>query len=471
MGAYHPSIAVTLQRMAVLLSELGTSNRQEAIDKLSRSREIFESNLVALESLKEKVEQNTCNKNSIKKNTVDNDDDDQSGKAAINLLNAIHANPVINVAEAVDPRTNAPLLPIGNTLDGTIRLRREQLADVLELQSELLCANGNLMESKIVLERSVSALRRISITVSKLSSNSLLDGVTSITSHVPPLRWATTLTNLGLVERALGNETEARIHLLEALGHVEAHVGVTVHAAEILEHIAVGHVMQNERVKSAVLRERVLGIVAQYHPSSMSLAIAHENLGEDYYALKKFTKSEEQFQSGLVLREHLGTLQIKLANEAALNSKPAVGDNDFGNRQPPNMKEDLRAAEIGKSVDDVINRLQKRDLDRRKNKPLSPLAPQNAAVLNETDPTHHHPILSGPKVLMDQDIQRSYINVATAGISAVKKNKGIRKKEAQAAKKSKLRARKLRLADDRKYVQDRALRHQEGLVKLTGLRE
>jgi tetratricopeptide (TPR) repeat protein len=510
LGAHHPSIAVTLQRMATLLRELGTKRRQEAVDMLTRSINIFEGNLAALENLREKVEKRSSSVE-MGGNNEKNGDDSDSGKgghlamdssadipagAKINTnINTTDTNTTIttntsadmmlDVTKALDPRTNAPLLPIGNTLNGTIRLRREQLADVLELKSELLCANGELEKCRNILSRSVSALRRIAITVSKRSSNSLLSGVATVESIVPPLRWATTLTNLGLVERALGNEAEAKKQLLEALRHVEAHVGITVHAAEILEHIAVGHVAKNERVKSAILRERVLTIVSKYHPASMSLAIAHENLGEDYYALHKYKKSEEQFQSGLVLREHLGTR--KIMGESRVEEEEGRSLMSEQERRPPEMKEDLKPAVIGRTVDDVINRLQRRDANRRNGfeapgggsstaaattsttvaAALSPLTQQSRAY----DETRQPPILSGPKVLLHPDVQRSYINVATAGISRVKADQKRRRKEARVLKKKKDRARKLRIADDKKYIQERAVRHSEGLIKLTGLRE
>jgi hypothetical protein len=111
-----------------------------------------------------------------------------------------------------DPKARAPLslddlVPSGSTLEGTIRLRREQLADVCELLSELLCADEKFMLSKEALERAVSSLRKIAITVeNKPLTTSLLRAPPSTWSIVPPLRWATTLTNLGLVERALGCE-------------------------------------------------------------------------------------------------------------------------------------------------------------------------------------------------------------------------------------------------------------------------
>jgi hypothetical protein len=71
---------------------------------------------------------------------------------------------------------------------------------------------------------------------------------------------------------------------------------------------------------------------------------------------------------------------------------------------------------------------------------------------------------------MGEDIQRSYRNVATAGISSVKKNKGIRRVQARILKKKRARAKRLIVQDDIKYVKERAQRHAEGLVKLTGLR-
>lgn len=381
------------------------------------------------------------------------------------------------------------LVPIGSTLEETIRLRREQLADVCELLSELLCANGMLIESKESLERALSSLHNIAITVENKSTTttSLLRSPLTTWSIVPPLRWATTLTNLGLVERALGTkENIVREKLLEALSHVETHVGgINVHAAEILEHIAVGYVAENMRERSAVLRERVLTIVSKYHPGSMSLALAHENLGEDYYALGTFQLSEEQFQIGLELREHLCTQKIQQEErerkgESESESEDGTpqddGETETERRSNELRVDELRSTEIGHTVSSVIDRLQRRDVQRKSGK--SDKSGSGTIVISkEKKETSLFPplslpsILPSPKVLMETDVQRSYRNVASASILLVKKNKKERKVKAKAEHKRKQRARKMRIADDRNYVKQRAERHAEGLVKLTGLRE
>jgi hypothetical protein len=455
LGDMHPSIGVTLQRMAVLLRELGKSRRKEAITMLLRCRNIFRSSLQALESMKRKSQEQ---KQSTSDNAIQSD--------AISKEIFQQEQP-IDILKARDPQTNALLIPLGSDLPSTIRLRREQLCDVLELTSELLCADHQFEESKELLEGAVHCLRGIETTVSTMSSTSLVQAHV-ITSTVPPLRWATALTNLALIERQLSNEKQCRIYLHKALNHVEQHLGTTIHAAEILEHIAVGYAADGNRTKSAVLRERVLKIVSQYDKGgSISLALAHENLGEDYYSLKKFKKSEEQFQCGLVIREHLG----QLAKRKELEKVTPEGS--------PEMKVELRPTEIGHTVTSVIDRLERREIKRRgSGTNLIKLASPNSSndgqmkedPVNVNIQQQQQVMLSGPKILMEEDIQRSYRNVATAGISSVKRNKKARRRQAKEYKKMKARAKRLIIADDRKYVNERAKRHAEGLIKLTGLR-
>ena len=116
----------------------------------------------------------------------------------------------MDMSKVRDPRTQALLIPLGSDLSSTIRLRREQLCDVLELLAELLCANNCYEESKVILTRAVDALRCVETTVSKISSNSLIVafdnntrtggvGPQLVVSRIPPLRWASTLTTLGMV--------------------------------------------------------------------------------------------------------------------------------------------------------------------------------------------------------------------------------------------------------------------------------
>ena len=505
LGSYHPSIAVTLQRMSVLLRELGTSRRQEAIEMLLRCRSIFDSNLQALESIQRNIDKQ--NMPTLKLPTVVQEATQEQGKEEDNnpamvsleppeplkplepmappldepLVEAAMAPPVkeppIDARTARDPRTKALLIPLGSDLPSTIRLRREQLCDVLELLAELYCANALFEESKTVLERAVQALRCVETTVSTMSSSSLLNAHV-IYSTVPPLRWATTLTNLGLIERQLNNEEQARKYLLQALTHVEQHIGTGDHAAEILEHIAVGYVAEGNRIKSTVLRERIIQLVStSLGPQSLALAVAHENLGEDYYALKNFSKSEQQFQSGLVLREHLGQLAA-----SAGGAKPTAGNesgsgNDSGVEGPEIvMAEELIPTNIGHTVESVIEKLEQKEMKRRGSGTnlLQMIHLEQEEGHGERkrgeDAVDSQPLLSGPKILMGEDIQRSYRNVATAGISSVKKNKGIRRVQARILKKKRARAKRLIVQDDIKYVKERAQRHAEGLVKLTGLR-
>ena len=265
----------------------------------------------------------------------------------------------------------------------------------------------------------------------------------------------------------MNNETLARTHLLNALEHVEAHVGTTLHAAEVLEHVAVGYVNEGNRVKSALLRERVLKIVSEHRPSSMSVAIAHDNLGEDYYILNKFQQSEEQFQCGLVLREHLG--------RAAAAAAAAADTRDVLPLCVPLVAEELRPTDIGHSVSSVIDRLEAREIKRRgSGTNLLQLATNGEVALDQgvgtTSIVPPSTTLSGPKILMGEDIQRSYRNVATAGVASVIQNKKQRRVQAKQAKKNKLRAKRFIVKDDRNYVNQRAERHAEGLIKLTGLR-
>ena len=129
----------------------------------------------------------------------------------------------------------------------------------------------------------------------------------------------------------------------------------------------------------------------------------------------------------------------------------------------------------------VIERLQRSDVQRRrssKNTPsslpaLAPLpSPQTTAPAKDALQEFLPPsILPSPKVLLEKEVQRSYRNVASASILSVKQNQKERKVKAKAEQRRKQRARRLRLADDRNYVKQRAERHAEGLVKLTGLRE
>ena len=61
-------------------------------------------------------------------------------------------------------------------------------------------------------------------------------------------------------------------------------------------------------------------------------------------------------------------------------------------------------------------------------------------------------------VLLQESIQRSYRNVATAGVAKIRKLRKARKKAHNAAVARRRRRERMRLADDRKYVMERARR-------------
>ena len=132
---------------------IGTSRRQEAIEMLLRCRSIFDSNLQALESIKRNID--AQNMATLKLPTVVQETKQEQVKEEDNnpamvsleplepmappvdepLVEAAMAPPVkeppIDARTARDPRTKALLIPLGSDLPSTIRLRREQLCDVL----------------------------------------------------------------------------------------------------------------------------------------------------------------------------------------------------------------------------------------------------------------------------------------------------------------------------------------------------
>jgi tetratricopeptide (TPR) repeat protein len=538
LGAHHASIAVTLQRSAALLRDLGVRRRPEAIALLQRSVDIFEKNLAALEAVRAK-----------KREAADAALDaarEMKNKQAV--AEAVAAAPAAarrtgeeNSLDLLrDPQSGDLLVPMGSNLIDTVRLRREQLADALEELAELQSAQGEFLAAEALLRRSIGAVSCMpapahhhhhhhrhhsealptDIYDELAAQNAAPPPPTALLQQRPHIRLAATQTNLGLVLRALGREDEARACLIAGLQIIEDRFGEHLHTAELLEHIAAGYDQKvvgvggngsdggksvhgeptpspydppaaDLRAKAALLRERALEIITDQHPGSLAHAEAQESLAGTYFALKKFEQSKALFQSALRLREHLKLGATSILVRAAAQQQQGTPQAMMVLGEPL-TKHELRPIDIGHTVDDVVNRLQRRDVARRAQQQLELSSARNKTGglvaadpdddgidVGDPDPdardaqeTHgddddgdddDYPIvLPGPRVLMEEDILQGYRNLASAEIQQIKVSKREWKKKKRAVAKRRRKLEAMRLADDRKYVRERAQRLMEG---------
>lgn len=464
LGKDHPSIAVTLRRIAMLLRELGIRRRPDAIQHLQRSLDIQERSLASLESLRAKSLEAAASQAS------------EEDKGSLNLMQGPHIN-----------QNKAPL---GGRLLDAVRLGREQLADTLEELAELQSAQGEFLVAEGMLRRSLDAIACMPREASLLGFSG-----ESKRSNRPHIRTASTQTNLGLVLRALGREDEARTCLREALQIIEERFGEHLHTAELLEHLAAGYDKDNIRedgnnningtiaskktrgdlrAKAAILRERALEIISEKQPGTIAHVEAQESLAGTYYSLHKFEQSKALFESALRLREHLKQSMPEEDTSETRQSTRSKADNLGESERDVGFvtKVELRATSIGHTVDDVIGRLQQREYARLAKEGLSKAdnlnslrkSGEDSMETQETSEVEGDLLdaLPGPQVLMQEDVLQGYRNLASAEIQHVRKSKREwkRKKKALARRRRKLEA--LRRADDRKYVRERAQRLMEG---------